>query len=294
MKSILVTGASGTIGRHLVPKLRTKNQRVHTMSRYALGEFHFTHDITEENFSEIIRDCKADTVIHLAGNVSVTSSWDDPLGDLVSNAVGTLRLLLSIKDTCVQNLVYVNSGGAIYGNNFRTQKESHESIPNSPYGASKLIAENYIKIFAENYGISWTSLAVSNVFGPYETTRKGVIYDFLKAFVEKKPAVIFGLNTTRDFVHISDVVHAITMVVRNPTNCRINICSGIETNLIELYKFMQGLSPYSVPFEVLDLPKGHVSRNQLDNTLAKDRVGWVPRVNLESWLRDEIKRLVQP
>lgn len=291
MNSILVTGASGTIGRILVSKLRASEVTVYTIDRHAGDEFNFNYDITKTDFGNIINECAVDTVIHLAGNVDVADSWRDPISDLSINVVGTLRLLQSIRDTEVRNFVYLNSGGAIYGESSVAHNECEACLPSSPYGVSKLVAEHYIRIFAEKCGISWTSLAVSNVFGPYESIRKGVVYEFMSSLLNGNPAVIFGAKTTRDFVHISDVIQAIKLVIQNPANCRINISSGIETNLVDLFTFMQSKCSNPTPYKILELPQGHVTRSCLDNSKAREIIGWFPKVSLTNWLSEELKRI---
>jgi len=282
VKRVLVTGASGFIGRHVVEHLHDKGFHVVGLDLYANN--HLTHivDICDANLSEIFSQINPDIVVHLAAQVDVTESFTNPELDLKINALGTLNLVNASIANKIDNFVYVNSGGAIYSTEQSFPiTESGSILPISPYGLSKLMGEYYVRILCQRSRMPWVSLALSNCYGLVTEHKRGVLYNFWNDIKMQKTPTINGLETTRDFIHISDVVHAVELAILNPVNMRLNISSNQETKIIDLLELVSNRMACEVTPRILDLPQGEISRNVLDNNLAMKFLNWVPAVTIK-------------
>jgi len=285
MKSILVTGSEGFIGRQATVSLRRLGFNVSTLDILPGGENHFQADIFDVDLKAIFSEAKPEVIIHGAAQVSVPQSFVNPKRDLEVNGIGTLRVALAALESGCKNVVYLASGGAIYDSNepMPLTEESRERAV-SPYGASKNLGENYTRILSEKFKSSWTSLALSNVYGGPELCAKGVIYEFWKSLSNNQQPIINGAHVTRDFVHVNDVVRAIVLAIERPTNTRVNISSGTETSLIALFNLVKTILNVDLEPILLDPIVGDVQRSCLDNSLAKELLRWSPEIGLKEGL----------
>jgi len=208
-------------------------------------------------------------------------SFKNPIGDLGINGIGTLNILQAAISSEVSHFIYLNSGGAIYDPLSELPiVESAGIRPLSPYGISKFIGESYVRILCEENGIGWTSLGLSNCYGPISENKKGVIYKFVESFSRQEAPVIYGEDMTRDFIYIDDVVDAITKTLNSPANCRVNISSGIETNIVQLFFKIRELLGSKLEPIIAEARFGEIQRNSLSNSLALDVLGWSPTTPL--------------
>jgi UDP-glucose 4-epimerase len=282
MKKILVTGSSGFIGSHLVEYLLKKDLKVITLDKTQLAGTSFCVDIQNPDVIELMASIKPETVIHLAAQVDVHKSFVNPEEDLLTNSLGTLNLLNGAIKVGVSHFVYITSGGAIYDSNQPLPvPETGNLKPLSPYGISKLSGEFYVQALCEQSGIEWSSLALSNCYGPVAKHKSGVIFEWWKSLRSGEVIEINGLDTSRDFIYITDVVRAIHMVLEKPVNRRINISSGIETSLGELFSHLSAAMGVVADPYIKELPKGEILRSTLDNTVAKTTIGWMPEISLK-------------
>jgi UDP-glucose 4-epimerase len=288
MQTVLVTGSEGFIGRQTVRHMKQLGFKVFTtdLKESSYSQIHRVADLSDENCWVAFQDLSPDLIIHLGAQVDVRDSFLNPTNDLMVNALGTLKLLEYGFSKGVKNFIYINSGGAIYGagQELPTQ-ESQNDFPISPYGATKLLAESYVRILCSRFNVKWTSLALSNCYGPVDEHGKGVIYEFSKAIGSGETAIINGKDVTRDFIYVGDVLHAIEMAVKKPVNTRVNISSNSETSLGELYAQICRLK--NVPENCLfrDPAPGEVLRSRLDNSLALKLLGWEPITSIEEGLK---------
>jgi UDP-glucose 4-epimerase len=287
MTKVLITGAKGFIGSALLEYLKLSDQfEVFTTDKVSGETINYTADIKDEKSLEFIVDLAPQVIVHLAAQSSVPSSLSDPIEDLTVNALGTLNLVRTAISAEVQNFIYVNSGGAIYGSkNLFPLRESSAEYPESPYAISKLTGEFITRQFASAANMGWTSLALSNCYGPVDINLKGVIYEFHKCLINKVQPEIFGSQVTRDFIYIDDVLEAIKLAIIKPVNCRVHISSGSETSLAQLYEnICQILQVEVIP--IIGPPIiGQVLNSCLDNGLALELLGWKPRTTLDKGLR---------
>ena len=285
MSRLLVTGSAGFIGRPTVAALRALGHEVFTLDNQGQGEQNFSVDIVDADLDVIFHEIKPAAVIHLAAQVNVSDSFLDPLRDLDVNGKGTIRLVTaSIKSGC-NNFIYVGSGGAIYDSNSKIPltEESPEN-PVSPYGLSKRIGEGYVRILSEKAQTGWTSLALSNCYGPVLEHGRGVIYQFWNAISRGNRPYINGANVTRDFIFIDDVVRAIVLSISRPINERINISSASEVSLSDLYARIQKIMGSRVEPELRAPLFGDVLRSCLSNDKARKLLKWSPEIDLTEGL----------
>lgn len=238
---ILVTGSAGQIGSYVLESFE---------NAYGVDLKPFKDlpiligDLRDYEFvKRVVRD--ADIVIHLAAQVSVEKSWKDPVFDLENNVIATINLLRASLDFGVEKFVYFSSA-AVYGNPvYLPIDEEHQKNPISPYGVSKLFAEQYCRLFSDKIDI--LILRPFNVFSERmnaEDPYSGVIAKFIARAKKKQPLVIYGDGKqTRDFVHVRDVVKALKIVLkRGKSGEAYNVGTGKETSILELAKLVNELT----------------------------------------------------
>ena len=221
----LVTGAAGFIGSTLVDRLLADGHTVVGVDDLSSGrsenlghaersdEFEFAKaDIVDADLTGLLAEPQPEVVFHLAAQISVTRSVDDPQFDSTVNVVGTVRLAEAARRTGVRKVVHTSSGGSIYGTppSYPTSEQVPVN-PASPYAASKVAGEVYLNMFRNLYGLQCSHIAPGNVYGPRQDPHgeAGVVAIFSRALLAGKPTKIFGDGTdTRDYVFVDDVVDA--------------------------------------------------------------------------------------
>jgi len=293
MSRILVTGSNGFIGSKLVEALKFRGEEVFTIDilENRESENHFQVNIASKNLPSIIAEISPDVLVHLAAQVDVQSSIADPFLDLESNALGTLNVVSSAISSNCKNIVYSHSGGAVYDSNSELPlTEKSPLLPVSPYGLTKNIGEGYLRVLSELSQVQWSSLALSNVYGSVHANQKGVIFEFWRDLETGAIPKINGKNVTRDFIYIDDVIIAIMKAIDTPINARVNISSGVETTLLELYDIVaRTLESQVKPIIGAQIP-GDIARSCLGNTLAKELLKWTPNTTIEEGIRLSLEK----
>ena len=287
MAKILITGSEGFIGRHLVERLRKVNKfQVFTIDSKGKGLNHYSLNLSSVEAKEKILSLSPEVIIHLAGHIDVSGSMSSPAKSLADNALLGLEIIQMANILGSANIIYMNSGGATYKETSDLPYTEGSLIePSSPYGVSKQVVEDVLKVSAKLYGYSWTSLALSNCFGKLHEDQVGVVSRFKQHFWERTSPTIYGVNSSRDFVHIEDVIESILFAIERPANRRVNISSNIEYNLVKVFECMgRHLESHLKPKIVPPRP-GEVVRSRLDNTLAFQIWGWKPKQELFAVLK---------
>ena len=283
MEKVLLVGGAGFIGKAVAAKLTKLGIDFEVVDIRPGGT---ETDIVIDDLEAIFQRFKPSTVVHLAAQIDVRESFVNPVHDLEVNILGTVRLLEAANKAQCRNFVYIASGGAIYDSDgILPHSENAQQLPVSPYGVSKGAAEEYVRVLSAKYGSQWSSLALSNCYGPVREHRRGVIYQFWRAISQKEIAKINGPEVTRDFVHVEDVADAICLAIQKPVNRRINISSNTEISLIDLYKMIAAELGSSLAPEMHSANTGEVLRSKLDNSLALRLLGWAPRIDLEAGIK---------
>lgn len=303
---VLVTGGAGFIGSHIVDRLLTLGCEVFTIDNLLTGKreninrhahkqsFHFLEeDIRDkEAVKTAIKDI--DIIFHEAALVSVSRSVKNPQLTNEINVRGTLNLLLACLDSNVQSFVYASSS-SVYGESEKLPKqEQHIPNPISPYGVSKLAAENYVRVFHEVYGLKTICLRYFNVYGPRQSSGpySGVISIFTNRLLMNKPPVIYGDGKQmRDFTNVKDVVRANLLALdsKKAVGEVFNIATGKPTTINELAAMLIKTTDKHGVRPVYDSPRaGDIMRSYADISKAKEILDYSPETSLEKGLAEYV------
>ena len=219
-------------------------------------------------------------------------SLEDPAFDAAINVGGTANLLEAARAAGAPRIVFVSTGGAIYGEGEGQRLPLDESTPIAPlsaYGQSKFAAEGYLALYERLYGLSGVSLRLGNVYGPRQDPlgEAGVIAIFCgRLRAGERPTVFGDGRQTRDYIYVGDVVAAALAAAASPFSGPINIGSGIETDVLELAARLaeiDGAEDFEP--ELAPARAGEVQRIALDAGLAEQELGWKPQTSLAVGLR---------
>jgi UDP-glucose 4-epimerase len=291
----LVTGGAGFIGSHLTDALVARGDEVTVVDHLsrghadnlddacAKGAVVVRADVTDTKaMIEVFEERRPEVVFHLAAQIDVRRSVDDPAYDAHVNVGGTAAILTAARGVGVQRVLLASTAG-VYGDPEPVPTPETAAVaPLSPYGASKAAAESYLQLFGRLHGLSTLALRMSNVYGPRQNPHgeAGVIAIFCGAAAEGKPATIFGDGQqSRDFVFVGDVVEAFIAAAASDAEGAINVSTGRETTLARLAETL-ALATVAGPERL-----GEVRRSCLTPALAAERLGWQARTSLADGLK---------
>jgi UDP-glucose 4-epimerase len=302
----LVTGGAGFIGSNLVDALLEESAEVDVVDTLVTGRrsnleagaldrgarLHEV-DITDKAaLIGLVADVKPDVIFHLAAQIDVRKSIEDPGFDAAVNVVGTINVLEAAHQAGVGRVVNTSTGGAIYGDAERIPApEDEEPLPMAAYGQSKFCAERYLGWYGRLYGQSNVTLRLGNVYGPRQDPlgEAGVIAIFCGKIRAGERPTIFGDGTqTRDYVYVGDVVRAQLAAAKSGVTGEINVGTGQESTVLDLVDVMRRLEPEAAAsFEPIfaDARLGEIERSCLDVTRAREELGFVAETSLEEGMR---------
>lgn len=291
---IVITGGSGFIGSHLCNLLADQGHavRIIDIAPPPMGvhaEFVRASILDLPRLQRLVAG--ADAIVHLAALVDVQASITDPYSDFQVNVGGTINVLEAARHNGVEKVAYASSA-AVYGNPQEVPiAEEHPAAPLSPYGLSKLTAERYVLLYNSLYGMKNSALRLFNVFGRGQSAfspYSGVITKFADAIAEGKQPIIYGHGEqTRDFVHVDDVAAAFCMALDGGgCDVPLNIGSGKETAVLDLLEKMCSLSGKAPNPEFRSPRKGEIARSCAGVSLAREKIGYRPRMDLEDGLKE--------
>ena len=298
---VLVTGGAGFIGSHVVDRLMDMGHQVVVVDDFRSGRPSnlppdvpvYRTDISTPALEEVFRKERPDLVCHYAAQISVQLSMQDPLEDADTNVRGSLNLLQNCVRYGVRKVVYTSSGGAIYGEPLHLPcDENHPVHPLAHYGVSKYAVENYLYVYRQSYGLDYTVLRLSNVYGPRQDPfgEAGVVAIFSQAMLQGKPMIINGNGEQeRDFLYVKDVVEASITALEAGSGEAFNIGTGRGASVNEIYSLLKKVADY--PSEASHGPPkpGEVFKIYLDISKARRELGWEPRFSLEEGLKDTLE-----
>jgi UDP-glucose 4-epimerase len=295
MKSYLVTGGCGFIGRNLVARLISQGNRVRVLDNLSLGRREDLASFDVEIVAGDVRDLEcvqraargAETIVHLAAHTRVVESVSDPAINFEVNAFGTLNVLRACVAANVEKFIFASTGGAILGEQQPPVHEGMVPSPKSPYGASKLAGEGYCSAFHGSYGLPTVALRFSNVYGPFSYHKGSVVAQFFRNLIHQQPLVVYGDGQqTRDFLYVDDLVNAILLADQaNVAGEVFQIAAGQETSigrLIELMRGVVGSARVNVRYE--PARAGEVRRNFASIEKARELLGYDPQTDLSPGL----------
>jgi UDP-glucose 4-epimerase len=295
----LVTGAAGFIGSTLVDRLLADGHSVIGVDNLSSGrsenlgpaernvDFDFVKaDVVDTDLIGLLADVRPEVVFHLAAQISVRHSVDDPPFDATVNVVGTVRLAEAARRAEVRKVVHTSSGGSIYGvPPVYPTSEEVPTDPASPYAAGKVAGEIYLNTFRNLYGLECSHIAPANVYGPRQDPHgeAGVVAIFSRSLLAGRPTKIFGDGTdTRDYVFVEDVVDAFVKASGEAGGGqRFNVGTGVETSVRQLHSAIAAAA--GAPDEPEFHPErlGDLRRSCLDIGSAERVLGWRPQVPLQ-------------
>lgn len=301
----LVTGGAGFIGSNLVDALIARGdevtvvddlstgRRVNLEPALAAGAELVELDVRDgAPLRALGAERRPAAVFHLAAQIDVRKSLDDPAFDAAVNVGGTANLLDAARAGGCRRVVFVSTGGAIYGEGAGKQLPLDESTaiaPLSAYGQSKYAAEGYLWLYERLHGISGVALRLGNVYGPRQDPlgEAGVIAIYCGLVRSGGRPTVFGDGTqTRDYIYVGDVVAAALAAAGGTATGPLNIGTGRETSVLELVEALsrlggaEGFEPRFAPPRA-----GEVQRISLDASLAERELSWRPRTSLDEGLR---------
>lgn len=292
MVRALVTGGAGFIGSHIVDALLEDGHEVAVIDSLVTGKREnlnplarfFEVDITSEEVRSVFAEERPDVVFHQAAQMSVKVSTDDPLYDARVNVVGLVNVLEGCVQAGVRKVVFASSG-ATYGNPLTLPfNESSPQLPESPYGITKMVAEHYLKYYALDRGLRYTSLRYGNVYGPRQDSNgeAGVVAIFInQLLLGRVPVIHWDGEQTRDYVYVGDVARANVLAVTRGDDRCICIGTGAPTSVNQVFhQVCSHLDVDVVPGRAPRRP-GDLRAAYFQVSLAKEQLGWAARVSLD-------------
>jgi len=301
-KRILVTGGAGFIGSNLVRQLVLDGNSIIVLDNFISG-----YKTNLSPYSEVqiiegdVRDPGAvekamkgvDVVFHLAASVGNKRSIDNPLADASVNVLGTIQVLETACKFGVQKIVASSSAGIFGELKTIPIKEDHPVEPDSPYGCTKLCEEKLCLSYAKLYDLEAICLRYFNVYGPNQRfdAYGNVIPIFVFHSLQMEPLIIYGDGEqTRDFVHVSDVVQAnIKAADTVGLSGAFNIASGKSITINQLVAIISKANKGKTKVEHRPERKGDVRHSLANISLAHQKIGYAPSVDLESGIHDYIE-----
>jgi UDP-glucose 4-epimerase len=289
---LAITGASGQLGSYLMDLAMDSNNAIGIDIRESPFSKH-RPNIVQEDIRDLaamrksLKGCSA--VLHCAAQVSVVNSINDPINDLSNNVQGTITLLQAASECGVKNFVYISSA-AVYGDPVKVPiDESHPLDPKSPYGASKMSAEQYCRVFTETKSLPYVVVRPFNFYSPRADPKSpysGVITKFVEWAKRGEPLLVEGDGEqTRDFIHAMDVARMVMSAAGSKaSNMTLNCGSGKATSINELARVVVKASGKKVEVKHIAPRVGDIRHSVSEMSSAKRALGFEAKMTLEKGL----------
>lgn len=294
--NILITGGAGFIGSHVADAYISAGHNAIIVDDLSTGSLKNVHpkakfvqlDIRSSELRIIFERNKIDVVNHHAAQMDVRRSVEEPMFDASVNVLGSVNLLENCRIFGVKKFIFASTGGAMYGEqDYFPADEQHPLRPLSPYGVTKLATEKYLYYYSVVFGLQYVSLRYANVYGPRQNPHgeAGVVAIFTSKMLAGQQPVINGDGKqTRDYVFVSDVIHANLAALNVQGSDAFNIGTGIETDVNRLFDALRGLTGAKCSQQHGPAKAGEQSRSVLDHSKAKKALNWKPKFSLQEGL----------
>jgi len=316
---ILVTGGAGFIGSNVVDGYVQAGHEVLIVDNLCTGKLSnvnpevrlYQIDIRSREMDELIKKERPDILNHHAAQISVPDSVSDPILDADINIKGLLNVLESAARYKVRKVIFISSGGAIYGEAYEyPTSENYQPSPLSPYAVSKFSSEHYLAYYKHQYGLDYTILRYANIYGPRQIPygEAGVVAIFMDNLMKGKRSTLYHFpddegGMVRDYCFVGDVVKANLIVLERGSGDYFNIGTGRGIKTFALYKtifnsFAEAMGGISEDFrtptrQIARL--GDLPRSCLIIEKARRFLGWVPETQLKEGIQKTLEwRLNQP
>lgn len=302
---VLVTGAAGFIGSHLCRRLLEEGHNIIGVDNYAdfyprwIKEANIARLRSSKKFKFIGRDLdtlplktllkSVDAIYHLAAQAGVRASWGTHFSVYIKNNVQvTQKLLEAAKDSSLHKFVYASSS-SVYGSTSQLpMSESSLPCPLSPYGVTKLAAEQLCFLYFKNYGVPTVALRFFTVYGPGQRPDMA-FHKFFRAILEGREIAVYGDGQqTRDFTYVDDIVEAnVAALTKGEIGQVYNVGGGHRETLKNLFPLLERISAKTMKIRWLEKQKGDVLHTWASINKARKELGFCPRTDLEDGLRKE-------
>jgi UDP-glucose 4-epimerase len=307
-KRVLITGGAGFIGSHVCELFLDRGWKAEVLDNLSTGRrdrvpaaasFHEL-DIRTADAARLVREGRFDAIIHLAAQIDVRKSVEDPVMDAGINILGTLNLMEALRAagrgaSC--RVVFTSTGGALYGDFVQPPNvEDMPKDPEAPYGIAKLSVEYYLAYYARVHGFDPVAVRFGNVYGPRQDPHgeAGVVAIFCGRILAGRALTIFGDGSqTRDYVYVGDVAdavyHAATASLPRPGRLDdrgFNVGTGVSTSVTDLAQELVSAAGRQVGIEHAPARPGELQHSALDVSKTARVLGWKAKFDLPKGLRE--------
>jgi UDP-glucose 4-epimerase len=305
MARALVTGGAGFIGSHVAERFLSAGYEVTILDNLSSGKRENVPaaadfrelDIRSPEAAALVRDGAFDVIAHLAAQIDVRRSVDEPGFDADVNIRGTLNLVEAVRQSGRRTrFVFASTGGALYGDGAEPPTvETFAKDPEAPYGIAKLATEYYLAYYARVHGIDTVAVRFGNVYGPRQDLHgeAGVVAIFCNRIISGQPLTVFGDGTqTRDYVFVTDVADGIfrAATAALPAPGRVdarafNIGTAVETSVVEVARMLMEAAGSEAPLSFAPKRAGEIQQSCLNVDKVGRELGWRPSVSIAEGLR---------
>ncbi len=312
MPKALITGGAGFIGSHVADFLLKNGEDVAIVDNLSTGNKKnidpkakfYKMDIRDKKIFKVFEKEKPDFVFHLAAQIDVRKSVEDPISDAEVNILGSLNIMEAAAVNRVKKIIIASTGGAIYGEaKLIPTPEDYYERPLSPYGINKLSMEKSLFFYKKVKGLDYTILRLANVYGPRQNSKgeAGVVAIFIdKLLGGEQPFINGNGNQTRDYVYVKDVARAFTMAQEKTQSDKFNIGTSKETTVNEIFDKIVSEIKIKTEKKYREIKKGEQQRSCLDYRRIKQELNWLPEYDLDEgiketvlWFRNKNKKVFQ-
>ncbi|QMV41378.1 NAD-dependent epimerase/dehydratase family protein [Cohnella cholangitidis] len=293
--NVIITGGYGFIGSFVSERFYKEGHRIYIIDNLTTGQKSnvtiphkfYRMSVHDLNCEQLFQSISPDVVIHLAAQVDVVTSVNEPHADTQSNILGLVNILRCSHKTKVKKLIFASSA-AVYGPYEKISlKEDMVCGPVSPYGINKYLGEYYCEKWKELYGLKTLCFRFSNVYGPRQGSKGegGVVSVFMERIRDGKELNVYGDGgQTRDFIYVEDVVDAIYRGANSEEVTGVyNLSTDTETSVNQLIEIIGSLKETG-KVNYLDSRPGDIYRSSLDNTRVKRDLDWAPIYSIQNGL----------
>jgi len=308
MTACLILGGNGFLGSHLAEGLVKKGYGVRVFDSFQTGMTNLETikgkiEIINGDFlnhADMLRALKGmDYVFHYISTTVPSTAIKDPIYDVQTNVIGTVRLLQLAIASKVKRVIFPSSGGTVYGEPTNVPvHETHALNPMDPYGISKLAIEKYLDYFNRAYGLDYLILRYSNPYGERQNPhgQQGVIPVFLNRIKMGERPVVYGDGSTeRDYIYVDDAVEATIAALERKTAHKIfNVGSGAGTSINQLVEIISGVVGRKIEPVHSEDTAVRVQKIILDVSRIRDETGWKPSTSLQEGIERTWRWLMRP
>ena len=297
---ILVTGGAGFIGSHVVDAYIDAGHQVVVVDDLSTGQLSnlnskakfYQLDIRDPRLGDVFAEEQPQVINHHAAQIDVRRSVTEPDFDAEVNILGSIKLAQLAIEYGVRKIIYISSGGAVYGEpSYLPCDEEHPIQPICPYGASKYAFEIYLQLFKETNNLNFSILRYANVYGPRQDPHgeAGVVAIFTGQMLKNGHVTINGSGQqVRDFVYVSDCARANLMTLDKGDGKIFNLGMGVGTTINQIFDELKSITGYKREAIYGEAKAGETFRIYLNANRAREELGWEPSTSLSEGLKNTV------